>query len=48
MSKFVCDGVDCPNKDVVYDFGDDNPEVCECGGCHVMLEPIVEDGDASE
>ncbi len=43
MSKFVCDGVDCPNKDVVYDFGDDTPDSCECGGCHVTLTPLEEE-----
>ncbi len=48
MSKFVCDVVDCPNKDTVYDFGDQSPDLCECGGCHTFLYPIVEDGDASE
>jgi hypothetical protein len=45
MSKFVCFGDDCPNKDVVYDFGDDNPASCECGGCHVMLIPVEESAD---
>lgn len=43
MSKFLCDVDDCPNKDVIYDFGDDQPEMAECGGCHVMLSPIVEE-----
>jgi hypothetical protein len=43
MSKFVCDGIDCPNKDTVYDFGDQHPDVCECGGCKALLYPIVED-----
>lgn len=45
MSKFVCVVVDCPNKDVVYDFGDDNPVSCECGGCQAVLTPVEESAD---
>jgi len=37
MSVFVCKQDTCPNKDVVYDFGDDNPPVAECGGCKAKL-----------
>ena len=43
MTRFVCVVADCPNVDVIYDFGDENPAVCECGGCHIMLTAIEEE-----
>lgn len=39
MSVFICIKTDCPNKDVIYDFGDDNPLFAECGGCKTKLKP---------
>lgn len=43
MTKFVCFAKDCPNEAVVYDFGDENPTICECGGCKTFLSPVVEE-----
>lgn len=38
MSIFICTANECPNKDVIYDFGEDNPSWAECGGCKTRLE----------
>jgi hypothetical protein len=39
MSIFVCTNESCPNKDVVYDFGDEHPRQALCGGCKTTLYP---------
>jgi hypothetical protein len=42
MSIFICKKDGCPNEGVVYDFGDDHPVRCECGGCATILLPETE------
>lgn len=39
MSIFICEAIECPNKGIIYDFGDDHPVRAECGGCHATLLP---------
>lgn len=43
MSIFICNADKCPNKGVVYDFGDDQPVKAECGGCHATLLPTAKE-----
>lgn len=38
MSRFICQIDGCPNKGIVYDFGDESPAWAECGGCKARLE----------
>jgi hypothetical protein len=39
MSVFICNTKDCPNANVIYDFGDEHPTTAICGGCHATLLP---------
>jgi hypothetical protein len=42
MSVFICIKDECPNKGIIYNFGDEQPARAECGGCHATLLPESE------